>query len=223
MGAVGEVSVHGQIAKLRVPDLQGEFACEQRGLAAGIDHHPGRYFCAVVQHDARGTAVREYDIPHSRAVRHAGTGCDAVLKQDLVEPRSPDLVGMRIAPVGLAEIPAPRFGVAPPAHRRAPLPGETLPSYSVEYADVVEDRQGGGQQRFADVRARKVFALENVNRQPRSRQQRGYRAASRTPADDYRIGDTRRLHLDGAFPSISIGHWVITPVASATDSRCDGT
>ena len=83
-----------------------------------------------------------------------------VVEQDLVEGRTPDLVGVGPGAVGLPEVPAPGFGVASPEHRRAPLFRESGGLYLLEDAEVLEDGHGGGQQGLADVFAGEAFALQ---------------------------------------------------------------
>ena len=187
MIAIAKVAIHGQIAKVGVPDFQLELVGQERCLAAGIHDHSGGDASAIFQDRRRRSVAIEDDIRHGHALFHHGTALLAVLQENLVEARAPDLVGVGIAAVGFAEVPAPRFRALAPAHGGTPLLGEPLGGHRRQDADFLKDGERRWQQGLANVGAGKGCALEHANVETGPRQQTGHRAAGRTAADDQGI------------------------------------
>ena len=114
-----------------------------------------------------------------------------VVEQQPVELRADHLEGVRPAARIFAEPEAPRLWLSSPEKCTSRLAEEAVLLDCRRGADRIEDRQGGRQQRFADVVAREPLALEEddpVARVGEHRRRHGSRGAS---ADDCHVGRRR--------------------------------
>src|SRR5215510_16441435 len=93
-------------------------------LAAGVYHktRPGYARSAVgsVAYPTRAAVFEEY-IHDLMAFPDLHTMRSAIVQEQLVELRTPDLVRVRIALIGLTEIPAPGRLIRAPDHGGAPF------------------------------------------------------------------------------------------------------
>ena len=109
------------------------------------------------------------------------------VEQQRVEGRAIDLVG---AGVREAEPVLKMKPDLPRAAARRELRSVLVQKRAVEKLtnpEPLEDRHGVGQQRFADVEARKFFALQHDDPPSCPRQKRGRRAARGAAADDRHV------------------------------------
>ena len=181
MRAPGVVAVHGEVAEERIPLLHASCTRDEGVLSGRVDHERGIHVLPVCEPDT----ILVHAL-HGDALVYANAAARAVFEQDLVEPRPPDLVGVRIAPVGFREVPAPGRVVPTPGHGRAGLPDETLRLDGRQDADVVEDGEGGREQGLPDMGARKRLALVERHVETGAGEQGGGGAAGRSAAgDDY--------------------------------------
>ena len=118
-----------------------------------MDSHGGS---AIVEHDAGGLA----------ALAHVHAGAAGVVEQDGVKLGTPHLVGVGVAGVGLAEVPAPGLAIGAPDHGRAALDGEAGALDLIHHAQIVQDGDAGRQQGLADVGPREAFALQQDDSVP---------------------------------------------------------
>ena len=115
---------------------------------------------------------------------HLDAVAPAVVQEDLVEQGPPHLVAVRVALVGLPEVPAPRFAAGAPDHGGAPLLEEAGLLHRLADAERSRIGKAGRQQRLADVVPRKPLALEHHHVVASAGQHGGGGAAAGTAADD---------------------------------------
>ena len=141
-----EVGEDGHVAEEGVPAPQVEGAAEERRLAAGVDHEVGDQAAGATIAfigDAHRPAVLEQHLRDAVTLAHVHAVTPAVLEQDLVEVRAPHLVGVGIARVGLAEVPAPRLPLPAPDHGGAVLLEETGAMHVFAHAERLEHGHAG--------------------------------------------------------------------------------
>ena len=190
VGGAVVVGVDGQIAEGVVVAAQRLRPGDQPRLPAGIDDEARPLLPGVGGFTGDADAGRalpvEQHLADVAALPHLDAGRARVVEQQLIEARAPDLVGVRMRAVRLAEVPRPRGRVPAPDHRRAGLLDEALALDRLQHPQRVEDRQRRGQQRFAHVRPREALALAAQHAPALARQQRGGRGAARpAPNDDH--------------------------------------
>src|SRR5262249_55751274 len=112
-----------------------------------------------VTHPA-GAAVFKEHVHDLMAFADLHTMCSAIVQEQLVELWTPDLVRVRIALIGLTEIPAPGRLVHAPDHGGAPFPQKSCFLYGRQDSEFFQDGNTGGQEGFPDMVTRKTFPFQ---------------------------------------------------------------
>ena len=157
------VCVDREVLEVGVVFAEAKLADDEAGLSAGIDEKTrgqGEFAVSVGDADVHRVLAAKLDVEDAMLLADINPGCGRVLEEDLVEPWAPDLVGVGMRLVRLAEMPAPAFVPGAPDHGGAVLLGEAFRSDSVEDAEFFKDGEGGGEKRFADVIAWKAITFE---------------------------------------------------------------
>ena len=111
-------------------------------------------------------------------------GLRRVLEQEMIKVRAFNLIGGRLArELAPAEDQLEHLGTVPDVELRAPLFQQPGGFQLGEHAHLLEDDAVVGQQRFADVKARKNFLLQHEHRAPGLAEKRRRRAAARPAAN----------------------------------------
>ena len=184
-----EVGVDGEVLEEGVPAAGCGLLGQQSGLTGGVDDEAGGQLAlsgGVGDVADGGFAVRVRPLDGGDAVALADFDAvgSSVVEQDVVEGGAPDLEGVGILDAGLAEVPAPRLGVAAPDHGGTVLGEEAGGLDGIHRAQLFEDGHGGGQQGLADVVAGEALALQQDDAPALTGQHGGGGAASGAAADD---------------------------------------
>ena len=176
-----EVAADGDVGEGRLFLPLAEVLRRQEPRLSGrVDHvvEADRFAAAVPALDGRGdrTAVGDLHRCHSGLFADLGARHPRMVEQDRVELGTDHLIGMRVA----AELPeihaAGRLGLLHP-EEAAVLLDEAVRVDPLAHAREIEDRHHGGDQRFADVVARELFALAHHHVEALARHQgRGHRS-----------------------------------------------
>ena len=186
--AILEVGVHSHVAEVPIPLSKSERSAEDSGLPAGVNNPAGlnRGLRTVLGSDfyaPDSTRIQER-AGYRHALAHDNPRGAGVIEQNLVERRTPHLIGVRIGLVGLPEVPRPRFGVLSPDHCRPPLLGKTGFVHPAKDAEVFEHRHRSRKQRLPNVVTRETRVFEENDFKPCAGEQRRGCAASRPSAND---------------------------------------
>ena len=188
------------LLQLRVPLAQSKSIDDQRALAAGVDHHLRPHFAlgAVfgLHANADRTGAFEQHLNHAGPFAHLHAVVAGMVERKLVELAAPHLPGLARF-VRLVVLEVERF--AEPAllvdELHAVLLDEVAAFHLGEQPGALEREVRVGDHRFADVEARKVFALEQLDRVALLCQDRGDGAARRAAANNDDVG----IHNDLPF------------------------
>ncbi len=124
-------------------------------------------------------------VEHAVALTHLDAAGRGVIEQHLVEPRALDLPGLRLRDAaGLREAGVEFDAAVAGAERGAPLLREAHRAHLILHAERVERVVHGGEQRLADMKARKAVALEQHDAMAAARDHGGRAGPGRAAADD---------------------------------------
>ena len=98
------------------------------------------------------------------ALAHVHPIGHGIIQKDMVKGRTPYLVGVGIAAVGLAEEPTPRLPFPPPDHGRAPLLQKSLGLHFGQNAQFFQDGNAGGKERLPHMVTGEAFTLQQGDR-----------------------------------------------------------
>jgi hypothetical protein len=194
---IAEVPEECGAVVVRVLLLALQLAGQDRVAAAGIDDE-ARAPCAagafVEQRLDRGTRSVEIDLAHLRAFDRQRAGLGGIAKQQFVELGTANLPGRVLGGV-------PAFGEVDVAAvvevRRHELDAELRHADLLDllaHAELVEQLDIAGQQRFADVESRVMVLLEQNHVPSFARQEGRDGGAGRPSADDEHIAILDYLH-----------------------------
>ena len=188
----GEVAIDRRAVVARVALLDLEAVGEEGVAAGGVDDEARLPFVlapVVVSgtNDRAAIVGQEIDRPHLAAFMHLDALARRVADQHVVEFGALDLVGVghRLVP-GLGELEGLLVVVMRRDEFGAPLLHADGP-HLVGDAELLEQRQVGRQQRFADVEARMAGLVEQHHLVAHLRQQRRHRRSGRPAADHQHV------------------------------------
>ena len=142
-----EIGVNRQVLEKGVPSPQSKPAGQQPTLSAGVHHEAGEGspYASVLRlvADTGRSAAIENDLHHTVPLPHVNSGRPAVVQEELVELRAPNLVGVGIPLVCLSEIPAPGCPVLPPDHGGSPLGQKAGLLNGRHHAQLFQDGDAG--------------------------------------------------------------------------------
>jgi hypothetical protein len=159
-----KIAIDGEVLEKRIPPPQTELATEYSTLATRIhdELRSGSAHRAIIGDIVypSGPLFLEQHIHDSVSLTYLDPMLTAIVQEQLIKMRSPHLIGMGIALIGLAEIPTPRRLRVPPDHGGTVFGEETCCLNLSEDAKLFEHRQGSWQERFSHMRTRETLAFK---------------------------------------------------------------
>ena len=193
----------------RIPDAQPEPIHQQAVLSAGI-HHDLRSHLAeallVADLHADGAIAFEDHVVHANAFMDVDAVLAGVLEHHLVELAAHDLPRLRtLVRLVVPEVERSRLAPFGVDELHAVLLHEVAGLHLRQHVELLQHPVGLRDQRLADVKARKLLALEQLHGQALLGEQRRYRRPRRASADDddFRIDVCRHASTTNRFAFIS--------------------
>jgi hypothetical protein len=156
--------------------------------ARGVDHGKGAHRAPElvrtgdVERHAPGV---EGHVHHPVLLVHLGPLLRGVPEQQVVEPLARHLPGLRVGDLGRGrEVGVALHAAVARAEAGAPLAGEPRGHHLAAAPELLEEFVAGGEQRLADVEARKAVALEDRHPPPPAGEHRRGAGARGAAADD---------------------------------------
>ena len=183
------VGPQGRLFQHRVPLAQAQPAHNHRTLAAGVHDHVGPHLALrpvlFLDAHADGPIAVEQHLQHAHALVHADALFAGVVQQHLVELAADDLPGLRtLMRLVIDEVERLRELAVLVDELHAVLLDEGAFLHLVEHVQPLEHPVGLRDQRFADVKAREMFALEQLHPMPLLGDQGGGGGPGGAAADD---------------------------------------
>src|SRR3989449_1277513 len=198
----------GALVQHRIPDTQAETILNQPGLPAGVDDDLGADVTApaavLLNRDTDRTAgaersrrvVLEDDINDADAFVDRDAMLARVVEHHFVELAAHHLPGLRtLVRLVVPEVERRRQLAARVDELHAVLLDETALLHFRQHVQPPQHPVGFGNQRFADVKARKLLALEELDAHALLRQQRRTRRSRGTATDHNDISHLFSLAL----------------------------
>ena len=171
--AIGTLPVRpdGGLLELRIPLTQPEAIENQRRLPTGVDHdfRADDLFGLIFDFDshADGASAIEHDFVNARTFVNFDAVFAGVVQQHLVEFAAANLPRLAaFVRVVLGKVERFRQSATLGYELHAVLLDEVAALHFIEHVQPLQHRVGVRDQRFADVKTRKMFALEQLDRMP---------------------------------------------------------